>query len=317
MEDTLLSKLKKINNKREIISAAKDILIKERIPTGSLGLDSAIGGGWPSGRIITLWGAKASTKTTLSLYSIKNAQAMGKQCLFIDAENTFDASWAKILGVDVDNLLYMKEMDVDTIIEKAREEDFFKEIDVCVLDSISIIYSSQYLEDGSGAMGLNAKAAKKLINILAYLNPNALIIVISQITEHNIGILWVPSFTGGHALEHHASLIVKLSSARNDQIKEKINGIETIIGQGIRWKVEKSKISTPLLEGQYRFYYNDGIIDSRYELVELAIRKGIIVQTGSWLTYKDIKVQGPQNMVETLENVDIYGELKNEIFEKD
>jgi recombination protein RecA len=315
VKDSILLKLKRLNDKQEIIKLAKEKRIHERIPTGSLSLDYAIDGGWPLGRIVTLWGPKGSTKSTLALHTIKNAQKMGKQCLYIDAERTFDASWAEAIGVDVDELLVYEEVDSDKIIEKMKEEDFFSDIDICVIDSVSVVYSEQVLRDNSAAVGLQARATKRIINMLPYFNPNALILVISQMTMVSAGpMMFRAGWTGGNALDHHSSLIIGLSVRKDERIERPENGIKTVVGQTVRWRVDKTKISQPLLEGQYDFLYS-GAIDSRYELVELAIRRGIIEAKGNWLTYKENKVNGIRNLVDLLEDAEMYKGLYDEIFD--
>ena len=321
--DELLSKIKRINSKKEIITLAKDIGTPERIPTGSISLDLAIGGGWPIGRIVTLWGPKGSTKTTLALHGIKNAQALGKQSLFIDAEQSFDGEWAKKIGIDTETLPVITNGNLRDILDSFQTENLAKDIDMVVVDSISSIFTDKYLNEDDRSIGSQAKATKEIMIKLQYWNSKCLIMLISQQTIKMANQAVYNYWTGGNALDHLSSLIVGLHSnikSKDEQIIKKISigdkNLQKLVGQKVRWKVEKSRISIPLEEGQYKFYIDNGQIDERYELVRLGIVLGVIDTSGSWLSFNGIKVQGIENFEKELEDDSILELIRNEVFEK-
>ena len=259
----------------------------DRIPTGSMTLDLALGGGFPTGRIVTLWGAKASTKSTLSLWTISNAQKMGKNCVYIDAEKTYDPIDRAAQEINNESLIVIPSAVLENIIDAT--EELFKNglADVVVVDSVSQIYSMKALDEDDNSIGQQSRAVKKLLSKFNYWNEDSLIILISQVTVRFQGqnaSLW---FTGGNNLAHMSSVVINLNApTRSDKernVFEKIKvGDKTIpyvVAQDIKWRVDFSKVSLPYAEGSYRFM-NSGKNDSRFELVELASKTGVVEVKG-------------------------------------
>ena len=322
MTDEIYESLKTLNKKKSLLKKAFEVKSPERIPTGTMTLDRALGGGWPLGRLVTLWGKQGTTKSTLCLWAIANAQKMGKNCLYVDAEKSFTSEWAESYGVDVDNLLVLRSRDIDTILEYVAPVG--DQLDVIVIDSISTINSIKYFVENDGSLGLQSRITKELISKLEYLAPEALILAITQSTMKFDGRYANLGFTGGLALEHESSIIIKLFIKSNKEdilFEDNRNGDRThqrYRGTDISWRIDKSKISLPNQEGRYRFISGIGC-DDRLELLVLAEEYGIVKVKGSYYYLRGEdggSSHGLEAAMQELEDPEIYRRLKDEVSQK-
>lgn len=317
----ILSKIKGINKGlgRDFITKGSEAFIEARIPTGSLGLDIALNGGWPMGRTCLLWGLKGGTKSTLALTTIANAQKMGKVCLYLDTEGTFTTEWATQYGVDTDKMFVVKSRTIETILENLR--DLLPSVDVVVIDSISMIYSEKFFTDDNGQMGQQARATKELVNKLGEWNNKALVIVISQGTTKIANSYVETRPTGGLFLEHAVSIDIRLNAPKKQRINERITFGNQVLefpsGLTVEWFLEKNKVGYDKLRGKYKWTHQGGI-DLISEIVDLGITYGVIDKRGSWLYLsEDDKHHGEDKLLEYLhENTELADKLKDEILGK-
>ncbi|MDZ4698958.1 MAG: recombinase RecA [Rhodothermales bacterium] len=265
------------------------IAIMETISTGSLALDAALGvWGVPRGRIIEIFGPESSGKTTLATHIIAEAQKAGGACAFIDAEHAFDATYAKKLGVDVDNLLVSQPDAGEQALNICDMLVRSGALDVVVIDSVAALVPQAELEGdmGDSSMGLQARlmsqAMRKLTGTLN--RTNTVLIFINQIRE-KIGVMFgsPETTTGGRALKFYAS--VRLDIRRIGAIKE---GTE-VVGNRTRVKVVKNKVAPPFREAEFDIIYGEGISSSG-ELTDLAVTYEIIQKSGAWYAYGDQKI---------------------------
>ena len=280
--------------------------------TPSPGLNRALGGGFPYGRQVLLWGSKSSAKSSLCLQTIGEAQKEGKLCAWIDAEMSYDEEWAKRLGVDTEQLIYSEARSINDMVDvtvgllKAG-------VDMIVIDSISSLLPAVYFEKDSdelkqlentkqiGAESKDLKHAWLMINYANNREKPALIVAISQ-SRNNIGGLYAQAVpTGGLTTQFMSSTIVKLFSSTSDSqaIKAKVpigdKLIEQKVGRRVRWEILNSKTSAPGDSGEYDFYFRgDSIgIDKVGDMVDTAEMLGIVERTGAWYIMPDgSKVQG-------------------------
>jgi recombination protein RecA len=284
------------------------------IPTGSLGLDLALGiGGLPRGRIVEIYGPESSGKTTLALHVIAEAQKSGGTCAFIDAEHALDPGYARKLGVDLDNLLISQPdageqaLEIcDTLVRSAA-------IDVLVVDSVAALTPRAELEGemGDSHMGLHARlmsqALRKLTSSVA--RSNTLIIFINQI-RMKIGVMFgnPETTTGGNALKFYAS--VRIDIRRIGQIKEK----EEVVGNQTRVKIVKNKVAPPFKVVEFDIMYGEGVSKTG-ELLDLGVKANLIEKSGSWFSYKSERIgQGRENAKQFLrEHKDLAAEIENQI----
>jgi recombination protein RecA len=265
------------------------------IPTGSLGLDRATGcGGYPRGRIVEIYGAEASGKTTLSLHAIAECQASGGTAAFIDAEHAFDPIYAEKLGVDLDALLVSQpdhgEQAMD-VVEKLVESCG---VDLLVVDSVAALTPRVELEGDMGdqQVGLQARLMSKGMRKLAGVvnRTGACVIFINQLRQ-KIGVMFGPTTTttGGNALKYYCSL--RLEVKRIGSLK---NG-EEIIGNRTRVKTVKNKLAPPFRVVEFDLRFGEGI-SAEGELIELAEERGLITRSGAWYRYGDQRIgQGREN----------------------
>ena len=313
--DAALSQIERAFGKGSIMRLGQQSNIDiEAISTGSLGIDIALGiGGLPKGRIIEIFGPESSGKTTLALSVIAQAQKKGGTCAFIDAEHALDPSYAKKIGVDIDNLLISQPDAGEQALEIADTLVRSGAIDVLVVDSVAALVPKAELEGemGDSHMGLQARlmsqALRKLTSTVS--RSNTLIIFINQI-RMKIGVMFgnPETTTGGNALKFYAS--VRIDIRRTGSIKDK----EDVIGSQTRVKIVKNKVAPPFKVVDFDIMYGEGISKTG-ELIDLGVKAGIIEKAGAWFSYKGDKIgQGRENAKIFLkEHPEIANEIENKI----
>jgi recombination protein RecA len=260
----------------------------ECIPTGSLSLDIALGGGIPKGRIIEIYGPESSGKTTLTLHAIAQIQKQGGTAAFIDAEHALDPAYAKRIGVDVENLLLSQPDNGEQALEITETLVRSNAVDLIVVDSVAALVPRAEIEGdmGDSHMGLQARlmsqALRKLTGVIS--RSNATVIFINQI-RMKIGVMFgnPETTTGGNALKFYAS--VRMDIRRIAQIKQG----ESIIGNRTRVKVVKNKIAPPFRQAEFDIMYNQGISRSG-DVLDLAVEHEIVEKSGAWFAYNDAKI---------------------------
>ena len=260
----------------------------ELIPSGALSLDLALGGGYPKGRIIEIYGPESSGKTTMTLHAIAEIQKQGGTAAFIDAEHALDPSYAKKLGVDTDNLLVSQPDNGEQALEIAETLVRSNAVDLIVVDSVAALVPQAEIEGdmGDSHMGLQARlmsqALRKLTGIIN--KSKATVIFINQI-RMKIGVMFgnPETTTGGNALKFYAS--VRLDIRRIGQIKVG----EEIIGNRTKVKVVKNKIAPPFRTAEFDIMYNEGI-SLTGDVLDLAVTHGVVGKAGAWFDYKDGKI---------------------------
>ncbi len=294
--DAALSQIERAFGKGSIMRLGQQSNIDiEAISTGSLGIDIALGiGGLPKGRIIEIFGPESSGKTTLALSVIAQAQKKGGTCAFIDAEHALDPSYAKKIGVDIDNLLISQPDAGEQALEIADTLVRSGAIDVLVVDSVAALVPKAELEGemGDSHMGLQARlmsqALRKLTSTVS--RSNTLIIFINQI-RMKIGVMFgnPETTTGGNALKFYAS--VRMDIRRTGSIKDK----EDVIGSQTRVKIVKNKVAPPFKVVDFDIMYGEGISKTG-ELIDLGVKAGFIEKAGAWFSYNGDKIgQGREN----------------------
>ncbi len=267
----------------------------EVIPSGSLGLDLALGiGGMPRGRILEIYGPESSGKTTLALHAIAEAQKRGGTCAFIDAEHALDPIYARKLGVDVDNLLISQPDAGEQALEICDTLVRSGAIDVVVIDSVAALVPRAELEGemGDSHMGLHARlmsqALRKLTGTVS--RSNTTLIFLNQI-RMKIGVMFgnPETTTGGNALKFYASL--RLEIRRIGQIKER----DEVVGNQTRVKVVKNKLAPPFRQVEFDIMYGQGI-SKVGELIDLGVKAGVVEKSGAWFSYDSQRIgQGREN----------------------
>ena len=285
----------------------------ECIPTGSVSLDLALGGGLPKGRIIEIYGPESSGKTTLALHAIAEIQKEGGTAAFVDAEHALDPSYAKKLGVKVENLLVSQPDNGEQALEITETLVRSNAVDLIVVDSVAALVPRAEIEGdmGDSHMGLQARlmsqALRKLTGVIN--RSKATVIFINQI-RMKIGVMFgnPETTTGGNALKFYAS--VRMDIRRIGQIKEG----ENIIGNRTRVKVVKNKIAPPFRVAEFDIMYNQGISRSG-DVLDMAVENGIIEKSGAWFAYKDAKIaQGRESAKKYLEeNPKILDEVAKQV----
>ena len=314
--DAALSQIEKAFGKGSIMRLGQDNahVDIEAVSTGSLGLDMALGiGGLPRGRIVELYGPESSGKTTLALSVIAQAQKTGGTCAFIDAEHALDPSYAKKIGVDIENLLISQPDAGEQALEIADTLVRSGAIDVLVVDSVAALVPKAELEGemGDSHMGLQARlmsqALRKLTSTIA--RSNTLVIFINQI-RMKIGVMFgnPETTTGGNALKFYASVRIDIRSI--GKIKDK----EDIIGSQTRVKIVKNKVAPPFKVIDFDIMYGEGISKTG-EIIDLGVKANIIEKSGAWFAYNGDKLgQGRENAKLFLrDNPAIAQEIENKI----
>jgi recombination protein RecA len=286
----------------------------EVISTGSLGLDIALGiGGLPKGRIIEIYGNESSGKTTLSLHVVAEAQKKGGVCAFVDAEHALDPSYAKKLGVNIDELIVSQPDSGEQALEIADTLVRSGGIDVLIVDSVAALVPKAELEGemGDSHMGLQARlmsqALRKLTSSVS--KSNTMVIFINQI-RMKIGIAYgnPETTTGGNALKFYAS--IRLDIKRSTPIKDG----DVVLGNATVVKVVKNKLAPPFRIAEFDIMYGQGISRAS-EVVDLGVKAGIIEKAGSWFSYGDEKIgQGKEKVKDfLLSNPKLMLDIENKI----
>jgi len=287
------------------------------IPSGSIGLDIALGvGGYPRGRVVEIFGPESSGKTTLAIHAIAEAQKAGGIAAFIDAEHAFDRFYAQKLGVDVENLLISQPDNGEQALEIADHLIRSGAIDIIVIDSVAALTPKAEIEGemGDSKMGLQARlmsqALRKLTATIS--KTNTCCIFINQLRE-KIGIMFgnPETTTGGNALKFYAS--VRIDIRKVNQLKEG----EEILGNRTKVKIVKNKLAPPFRKAEFDILYGEGI--SRIgEIIDMASEAEIIKKSGSWFSYGDTKLGQGRDAVKQLlqDNPELAEELEKKILEK-
>ncbi|MFZ1243069.1 MAG: recombinase RecA [Candidatus Saccharimonas sp.] len=288
----------------------------ELLPSGSLSLDIALGGGYPKGRIIEIYGPESSGKTTLTLHAIAEIQKQGGTAAFIDAEHALDPAYAKRLGVDTDNLLVSQPDNGEQALEIVETLVRSNAVDLIVVDSVAALVPQAEIDGdmGDSHMGLQARlmsqALRKLTGIIN--KSKATVIFINQI-RMKIGVMFgnPETTTGGNALKFYAS--VRADIRRIGQIKEG----ENIIGNRTRVKVVKNKIAPPFRTAEFDIMYNEGISKTG-DVLDLGVQYGIVGKSGAWFDYNGAKIgQGREQTKKHLkENAKDLEDIEKKVREK-
>ena len=295
----------------------KEVVVMDSISTGSLGVDLALGiGGFPRGRIVEIYGPESSGKTTVATHAIAEAQKKGGICAFIDAEHAFDASYAKKLGVDIDNLLISQPDYGEQALEIADRLISSGAVDLVVIDSVAALVPKSELEGemGDSKMGVQARlmsqALRKLTATIA--RTGCCCIFINQLRD-KIGVMFgsPETTTGGNALKFYAS--VRLDIRRISQIKDG----DVAIGNRARVKVVKNKVSPPFRQAEFDIIFGEGI-SKVGEIIDLGTEHGIIQKSGSWYSYDTNKLGQGRDAVKQilLDNPEMAKEIELKIMDK-
>ncbi|HEY5668286.1 MAG TPA: recombinase RecA [Candidatus Saccharimonadales bacterium] len=287
----------------------------ETIPTGSISLDLALGGGLPKGRIIEVYGPESSGKTTLTLHAIAEVQKNGGTAAFIDAEHALDPAYAKRIGVDVENLLLSQPDNGEQALEITETLVRSNAVDIIVVDSVAALVPRAEIEGdmGDSLPGLQARlmsqALRKLTGVIN--RSKATVIFINQI-RMKIGVMFgnPETTTGGNALKFYAS--VRMDIRRIGQIKQG----DQVIGNRTRVKVVKNKIAPPFREAEFDIMYNEGISRSG-DILDIAAARGIVDKSGAWFAYNEQKIGQGREAAKTYlnEHPEITEELSAKIRE--
>ena len=317
--ETAISVIEKSYGKGSIMRlGSKDVLVPVNvIPSGCLSIDAALGvGGFPRGRVIEIYGPESGGKTTLTLQIIAEAQKLGGQAAFIDAEHALDPSYARRLGVDVDNLLVSQPDHGEQALEIAQELIRSNAVDIIVIDSVAALVPKAELEGDMGdpSMGLQARlmsqALRKLTAIVS--KSKTCLIFINQIRE-KIGVMFgnPETTTGGRALKFYASMRVDIR--RIQAIKEG----DRVVGSRTRAKIVKNKVAAPFREAEFDILYGEGI-SREGVLIDLGVDKGVLEKSGTWISYAGERMgQGRENArVFLKEHKDVRDKLESALRKK-
>ena len=285
----------------------------ELIKSGSLSLDLALGGGYPKGRIIEIYGPESSGKTTLALHAIAEVQKTGGQAAFIDAEHALDPSYAEKIGVQIDNLLISQPDNGEQALEICETLVRSNAVDLIVVDSVAALTPKAEIDGdmGDAQMGLQARlmsqAMRKLTAIIS--KSKATVIFINQI-RMKLGVMFgnPETTTGGNALKFYAS--VRVDIRRIGQIK---NG-EDIIGNRTKIKVVKNKIAAPFRTAEFDIMYNEGISKTG-DVLDLAVQYGVLDKAGAFLKYNGETIGQGREAVKRIfkENPELFAEIEEKV----
>ena len=310
-----LAKIEKDFGKGSIMRMGDEQVVKvDVVPTGSIGLDVALGvGGYPKGRIIEIYGPESSGKTTLAIHAIAEAQKNGGTAAFIDAEHAFDRFYAEKLGVDINNLLISQPDNGEQALEIAEQLIRSSAIDIIVIDSVAALTPKKEIEGdmGDSAVGLQARlmsqALRKLTSTIAKTNTTC--IFINQLRE-KIGVMFgnPETTTGGNALKFYSS--VRIDVRKSTPIKDG----DDVIGSLTKVKVVKNKVAPPFRRCEFEILFGEGI-SKLGEIVDLGVEYGIIKKSGSWFSYGESKLAQGRDGVKALlkDNPELCEELEAKI----
>lgn len=312
-----LDKLEKAYGKGVIMKLGDAKLMDlDVIPTGSLGLDVALGvGGFPRGRVIEIFGPESSGKTTIALHAIAEAQKKGGIAAFIDAEHAFDKSYAEKLGIDTENLLISQPDNGEQALEIADNLIRSGAIDILVVDSVAALVPKSEIEGemGDSVMGLQARlmsqALRKLTGTIS--KTGCVCIFINQLRE-KIGVMFgnPETTTGGNALKFYSS--IRLDIRRSNQLKDGVD----IMGNRTKVKVVKNKVAPPFKMTEFDILYGEGI-SKEGEIVDIGTELGVVKKSGSWYSYGETRLgQGRDSVKQLLvDNPELAQELEMKIKE--
>ena len=314
--DTALAQIERSFGKGSIMKLGQDnpVMDIEAVSTGSIGLDVALGiGGLPKGRIIEVYGPESSGKTTLALHVIAQEQKNGGICAFVDAEHALDPSYAKKLGVNLDDLLISQPDAGEQALEITETLVRSGAVSVVVVDSVAALTPRSELEGdmGDAQVGAQARlmsqAMRKLTGSIS--RSNCMVIFINQI-RMKIGVMFgsPETTTGGNALKFYSS--VRLDIRRIGALKDR----DEIVGNSTRVKVVKNKVAPPFKQVEFDIMYGEGISKTG-EIIDLGVKEGIIEKSGAWFSYGDERIgQGRENAKMYLkENENICKEIEEKI----
>lgn len=310
-----LDKLDKTYGKGTVMKMGDEAVVDiEAIPSGSLGLDIALGvGGYPRGRVVEIYGPESSGKTTLALHAIAEAQKQGGIAAFIDAEHAFDRFYAKNLGIDIDNLIISQPDHGEQALEITDNLIRSGAIDIIVIDSVAALTPKSEIEGemGDSKMGLHARlmsqALRKLTAVIH--KTNCTVIFINQLRE-KIGVMFgnPETTTGGNALKFYSS--IRLDIRRRTQIKDGDN----VQGNRTKVKVVKNKVAPPFRIAEFDIMYGVGISKAG-EIVDLGVEYNIVKKSGSWYSYGETKLGQGRDAVKNLilDNPELAEEIEGKI----
>jgi recombination protein RecA len=294
--DAALSQIERHFGKGSIMRLGKRERVEiETIPSGSLGLDIALGtGGLPRGRVVEIYGPESSGKTTLALHAVAEAQKRGGTCAFVDAEHALDPTYARKLGVNIDDLLISQPDAGEQALEIADTLVRSGAVDILVIDSVAALVPRAELDGEMGDVQpgsqarLMSQALRKLTASIS--RSNTMVIFINQI-RMKIGVMYgsPETTTGGNALKFYAS--VRLDIRRIGAIKER----DEVIGNQTRVKVVKNKLAPPFKQVEFDIMYGEGISKTG-ELIDLGVKAGVVEKSGAWFSYDSQRIgQGREN----------------------
>ena len=312
-----MSKIEKDYGKGSIMKLGDDNIEKvDVIPTGSIGLNAALGvGGYPKGRIIEIYGPESSGKTTLAIHAIAEAQKQGGIAAFIDAEHAFDRFYAAKLGVDVNSLLISQPDNGEQALEIADQLIRSSAVDIIVIDSVAALTPKKEIEGemGDNVVGLQARLMSQALRKLtaSISKTNTTCIFINQLRE-KIGVMFgnPETTTGGNALKFYSS--VRLDIRRVTSIKDG----DEVIGNQVRVKIIKNKVAPPFRKAEFEITFGEGISKTG-EIVDLGVEYGIISKSGSWFSYNDTRLAQGRDAVKKVikDNPELADEIEAKIMQ--
>ncbi len=310
-----LDKLEKSYGKGVVMKMGDQRVVNvDVIPSGSLGLDIALGiGGFPRGRVIEIYGPESSGKTTIAMHAIAEAQKKGGLAAFVDAEHAFDKTYAENLGIDTANLLISQPDNGEQALEIADNLIRSGAIDIIVIDSVAALVPKAEIEGemGDSVMGLQARLmSQALRKLTGSINKTGCVCIFINQLREKIGVMFgnPETTTGGNALKFYAS--IRLDIRRIGQLKDGLD----VTGNRVRIKVVKNKVAPPFRQCEFDIVYGEGVSKDG-EIVDLGSELGIVKKSGSWYSYGETKLGQGRDAVKQLlkDNPDLAEEIEMKI----